>query len=82
MEGLGLDDLRVIVSSYPLATIVIIVDHLLFFVAFVFIRLLQAVPFPFLGYGVHSSVLPLPELPRIDSIAVIRGVLVWPFPYL
>lgn len=52
-EGLGLDDLRVMVSSYQLATIGLYDrdyrQSFPLFSCFVFIHLLQAVPFSFLG---------------------------------
>lgn len=60
----------------------IIVNLFLFLVDFVFIRLLQAVPFSFLGYDFYSRLFPLPKFSRIYPITAIRCVLVGPFPYL
>jgi len=86
----ALRHLRVTVSSSFLSTIglydhfpsfVTLVNFTVFSVDF-FIRLLRTVPFSFIGCGIHSCLVPLPEFPRIDSAAVIRGALVWPFPLI
>ena len=85
-EELGLDDLRVLVSSYPLATIGLydcdFRQSSPLFSSFCFHSPSPGCSIFFPRLWCSFTSVSFAELPCIDSIAGIRGALVWPFPVL